>query len=275
MTPRACPPPPWDGVTAPRAGVATALQCSTSCLAHPPHRRPLPFLPLPAGGRGAAALALFASGSSVGVASRAQNERAGRQAWAWGAAACSNRRAPPPPRARPCRASPLPAPPPPPAPPLLHPPGALVRSRLSSTLPAPWLPRTASLPRIFFFRAFLWSVRCHLGSQRSGLGGGPGLAGSKLVREWWGWKGVKRAAVSGHSASSSGSAAQPRPPPPHTTPRTPWGSASCAAACACAAPRPRPPRASCSPAPAPPSRQPCAGHWQPLRRADGVEGRQA
>lgn len=38
-----------------------------------------------------------------------------------------------------------------------------------------------TLPFIFF-RSFLASERCHLGSQRSGSGGGPGLAGSKLQR---------------------------------------------------------------------------------------------
>ena len=41
--------------------------------------------------------------------------------------------------------------------------------------PAPTLPR-------IFLRSFFDSVRCHLGSQRSGSGGGPGLAGSKLQR---------------------------------------------------------------------------------------------
>lgn len=38
---------------------------------------------------------------------------------------------------------------------------------------------TLTLPFIFL-RSFLASERCHLGSQRSGSGGGPGLAGSKL-----------------------------------------------------------------------------------------------
>lgn len=43
--------------------------------------------------------------------------------------------------------------------------------------------RVLTLPFIFL-RSFLASERCHLGSQRSGSGGGPGLAGSKLQRLW-------------------------------------------------------------------------------------------
>jgi hypothetical protein len=58
-------------------------------------------------------------------------------------------------------------------------PTTLLLSSASSALPAPWLPLAASL-LFSFFRSFLASERCHLGSQRSGSGGGPGLAGSKL-----------------------------------------------------------------------------------------------